>query len=335
MNDPLAQVAERLALGRITAPARALEGGLLHRAWRVETSSGAYVFKQLNRAIAAKRGALARTRACEGFAADLASHRVPAIAALAPKGDPILLQDGVHWMVFPWVEGTTLAAGSIRIAHATTIGEALLAIHRLGRPAAGLGELEQPFVTDAEWTSLTRASGAAGTQWTAALAGARGELRVAGTRAEAAFAGFREPVLASHRDLDPTNVVWRPDGSPALLDWEAAGAIHPSLELVRAVFDWSANADGTLERARFVALVEGYRSHGGVLGEGAAPLVDAALGAMLPWLAYNLRRSLAEGDAASDERRRADDAARESLSRLRVLVAGRNEWVSWLRKAQV
>ena len=335
MDDSLTHIAGLLGLGRISGPERGIKGGLLHRAWRIETTSGSYLFKQLNRAIAAKRSALARSRAGEGFAATLAKQGIPAVSALTLEGDPILPRDGAHWMVFPWVEGTTLAAGGITAAHATTIGGTLAAIHRLALSPSGLGELEQPFVTDAEWTSLTRASGAAGTQWTAALAGARGELRVAGTRAEAAFAAFREPTLASHRDLDPTNVIWRPDGSPALVDWEAAGTIHPSLELVRAVFDWSANADGSLERARFVALVEGYRSQGGVLGEAAAPLVDAALGAMLPWLAYNLRLSLGAGNAASDERRRADDAARESLSRLRALVAGRGEWISWLRKAQV
>jgi hypothetical protein len=81
------------------------------------------------------------------------------------------------------------------------------------------------------------------------------------------------------------------------------------------------------------AVYAGYHEGGGSVVARAEPLVDAAIGATLPWLAASLRRSLGTEREPASERRRGHDAALAALSRLRARSAHRDAWIAWTREA--
>lgn len=333
MDDAYTRLCAVLGLGAPNERPRPVRGGLLHQAWRVNTAKGSYLFKKLQRAITKQDGALDRYRASERLAASLAKRGVSAVGALAKKGEPVQLDAGQHWLVFPWVEGDMLAPAAVAKTHAHRIGRELHAIHASEQGLEGLGAIEEPFVPEATWTGLTRTAASSGAPWTTDLATTRGAMREVNAQAETAARSWTRPAVASHRNLDPQNVLWTSDGEPALIDWEAAGWIHPELEVVRAAFDWSEDGDGALDPARFSGVLKGYREAGGTLTERASLLVDAALGARLPWVANSMRRALGEEGRKADKRERAHDDAVHALGVWRRLVSQRGDCLGWVRKA--
>ncbi|GAA3312460.1 hypothetical protein GCM10020219_022360 [Nonomuraea dietziae] len=72
-------------------------------------------------------------------------------------------------------------------------------------------------------------------------------------------------MVGSHGDLHPKNALLRADGSLALIDWDTAGAYVAEQEAAGVALDWSARLGGDVDLDRFDAVVEGYRSGGGVI----------------------------------------------------------------------
>ncbi len=333
MEDAYTRLCAVLGLGAPTDRPRPVRGGLLHQAWRVNTAKGSYLFKKLQRAITKQDGMLDRYRASERLAASLAKHGVSAVGALAKKGEPVQADAGQHWLVFPWVEGGMLAPADVAKTHAHRIGRELQTIHASEQGLEGLGMVEEPFVPEATWTGLTRTAASTGAPWTTDLATTRGAMREVNAQAEIAARSWTRPTVASHRNLDPGNVLWTTTGEPALIDWEAAGWIHPELEVVRAAFDWSEDGEGSLDHIRFTSVLKGYREAGGTITERASLLVDAALGARLPWVAYSMRRALGEEGKKPEKRDRAHEEAIQALATWRRLVSQRGDCLGWVRKA--
>lgn len=333
MPDAYTRLCTTLGLGAPTEKPRPVRGGMLHQSWRVNTAKGSYLFKKLQRAITKQDGALDRYRASERLAASLAKHGVSAVGALAKKGEPVQTDAGHHWLVFPWVEGEAIAPRDVAKTHTYRIGRELYAIHASAQALEGLGVVEEPFVPEATWTGLTRTAASSGAPWTTDLATTRGAMREVNAQAETAARSWTRPAVASHRELAPGNVLWTAAGEPVLIDWEAAGWIHPEFEVVRAAFEWSEDGHGVLDHARFTALLKGYREAGGTLTERASLLVDAALGSRLPWVAYSMRRALGEEGKKPDKRERAHEEAMHALGAWRRLVSQRGDCLSWVRKA--
>jgi thiamine kinase-like enzyme len=102
------------------------------------------------------------------------------------------------------------------------------------------------------------------------------------------------PLVVTHSDLVPGNVLVSMEGRPRIVDWDDAGPWNAAEEVAAAVVSWSSGAHGESDERVALALVEGYRGAGGVL-EGLSPTVLAgSLSAVANWLELNVRRSLSE-----------------------------------------
>jgi thiamine kinase-like enzyme len=93
--------------------------------------------------------------------------------------------------------------------------------------------------------------------------------------------------VLSHGDLFPANVVWSEKLSPFIIDWEAAGYIHPQLELWNVGLNWGGILVDDVRPEFFTALLEGYRSlkRPVFFDEN---MVHTGLGSWLAWLMYKL-----------------------------------------------
>ena len=96
---------EKYNLGIITAEPEAVEGGLIHRMWKVDTAENSYAVKQLNPLIINKPGLPDDYVRTEIIARTFAEHNIPAVAALFFDDSPLIKLDDAIIMIYPWIEG--------------------------------------------------------------------------------------------------------------------------------------------------------------------------------------------------------------------------------------
>lgn len=136
--------------------------------------------------------------------------------------------------------------------------------------------------------------------------------------------------VVSHRDLDQKNVLWRDDQTPYVIDWEAAGLINPTLELVGAALSWSGLVVGDVRKESFDAVIEAYRQAGGEIHDKSEVALHGLMGTWLGWLLFNMRRSLGESVEREEER---DLGVRETSMTLKLLRTFDDHlpiWAGWL-----
>jgi Ser/Thr protein kinase RdoA (MazF antagonist) len=222
----------------------------------------------------------------------------------------------LYIMVCPWVAGTTLLPGSISPEHARQIGALLGQMHALRLPIPGLELPTWRVFRDDDWVLLARRAVEQRVPWAEEVRAALRELRWWSRLARDANPRLWNTLVVSHRDLEPGNVIWRDTQAPAIIDWESAGLINPTLEVVEAALNWSGPRVASPDEATFKALIAGYRRAGGTLQESIHDALAGVLGRWLEWLEFNMRRSL-DGSAASIEEE--DLAWSEVYGTLRVL----------------
>ena len=243
---------------------------------------------------------------------------VAEVAGLGPHPLPVRVHE--------WVEGTTPTAPA-PMGLAAELGAALAGIHGLG-VGCDEGAQVDPWYRAAHgaehWHALADQAERAGYGWAGRLRAAlpllaEVEALVAARTAEPV------PLLVTHNDLVPGNVVVSIQGRVWIVDWDDAGPWNAAEELAAAVVSWSSAVAGEPNERAARALVEGYRAAGGGL-EGSSPTVLAgSLSAVANWLELNLRRSL---DRAADQpfRQRAEAAATSALAELSGRLARLDRW---------
>jgi Ser/Thr protein kinase RdoA (MazF antagonist) len=329
-------VAEAFGLGAPTGPLVAIASGpsAVHRSWRLSTKRGRFAVKVFDQDLSGSSAA-----ALEGpvrlelaaFAAGVPMPRpylattgagVAEVAGLGPRPLPVRVHE--------WVEGTTPTAPA-PMGLAADLGVALARIHGLG-VGCDEGAQVDPWYRAAHgaehWQVLIGQAERAGCEWIGRLRAAlpllaEVEALVAARTAESV------PLLVTHSDLVPGNVVVSVQGRVWIVDWDDAGPWNAAEEVAAAVVSWSSSVAGEPDERAALALVEGYRTGGGGL-EGSSPTVLAgSLSAVANWLELNVRRSL---DQAADRRlrRRAEAEVAGALAELSWRLARLGRWAELL-----
>lgn len=157
-----------------------------------------------------------------------------------------------------WVEGRRIGDDTAGLAG--RVGTLLGALHAAAPrtedvPSAWYTTMPPPRV----WHDLRARS--AGRPWAGALTGRLSDLLDHAARAGRAGAG-RGPVVVSHRDLHPDNVLLAPDGSMRAVDWEDAGPTDIHRELAKVLVQWHVEGD-RVDSAGVTQTVAAYCAAGG------------------------------------------------------------------------
>jgi Ser/Thr protein kinase RdoA (MazF antagonist) len=290
--------AEAFGLGAPTGPLVAITGGpsAVHRSWRLSTSRGRFAVKALSRdqhahgvaglerpvhlELAALAAGVPLPRPC--LAVDTGAG-VAEVAGLGPQ--PVLVR------VHEWVDGSTPTAPA-STSLAGELGAVLAAIHRLGVPCDEGAQVD-PWYRAAHgaghWRGLTARAERAARGWAGRLRAAlpllaEVEALVAARAAEAM------PLVVTHSDLLPGNVLVSVAGRPWIVDWDDAGPWNAAEEVAAAAVSWSSRAHGGPDERVALALVEGYRQAGGDLPGHSPTVMAGSLSAVANWLELNVRR---------------------------------------------
>lgn len=300
MHDlPFDQFCIRCGLGNMTAAPIPLTGGFLHKMFRVETEKGVFAAKALDPGIMSRPAAPENFRSSEKIARHALQAGLPVLPAVSVDDDILIRTGEQYWMLFSWQDGKALTPDQVTPCHAEKVGEILGRLHTL-RPAPG--ESSDPPIYD--WEHFTDA----GMPWSEEFARMLPRLKQWNDKGCSAAKILTEGRVLSHRDMDPKNVLWT--GSiPCIIDWEAAGPVHPLQEMVETALCWS---DDGQKEDRLLAFLRGYCRH----CTPDSSLLDAAGYAVilgrLDWLYYNLARSL--GAEGADEESRTVGAEQSALT---------------------
>lgn len=324
----------KLGLGRLLSEPKPLNGGLLHRMFEVNTELGRYAVKALNPEIMAREDALANFEFSER-AANRLSKELPVSHAKQYGGSYVQQVNEQYYLIYDFLEGKTLSDAEITERHAERIGCALARIH--GADAAELGAPEAaeavPERRIPKWSLYARRGREGRLAWAASLEEVVGELNRLSELCARAFEGFCGRTALCHNDLDPKNVLWQ-GGEPVVIDWEAAGFSGVSRDFLETALYWSQNADGSVNRERFMAFARGYTSRCALEDVDWNAVLHQGLASKLEWLEYSLKRSLGLTGAEDAERRLGTEQVVPTIRGIQAYARQFPELTALLREAE-
>lgn len=295
-----------LGLGEPIDEPEPLSGGHLHRMYKVATERGSYAVKVLNPQVTARPDALKNFADSERIAR-IASKYLPALPANMYGDSALQRLDGQFYLIFDYKNGEALKPERITPAHCAEIGRLLAVLHGIDFSALGLVDDYSCVEHSVDWCEYLRLGREAGAVWADRFGTALDMIYRIEERFLAAADKLSRGTVLTHGDLDPKNVLW-PDGSPVIIDWEAAGFAHPALDLVQNALYWAREGD-IYSEDKIAEFFGAYRAAGGRTA-GSDGLWEAAVDKSTPllgWLEYSLRRSLGLETADEAEARMGAD----------------------------
>lgn len=296
----------KYSLGQLINEPEQVTGGLLHRMYRLQTDKAVYAVKALNPQIMKRDTAMYNYTLSEKVANKAYQHGIKAVPAIVSNGSFMHEVEGQYFLLFPWVHGKALPAGVVDMECCVMIGEILAKLHHIDFSELIDDPLyEQPISSKtsiANWEELALKGKQGDIEWSSMLLDHLDKIEEWETLVQSAAKGLSNNNVISHRDLDPKNVLWDDQNVPIIIDWEAAGPIHPTLELLDVALYWSALHSGGVSEAAFCTIINTYRNHGGEIQADWLDVLNYGFLGKLEWLAYNIRRSLGLESADNTER---------------------------------
>lgn len=290
---------ESLKLGAVINEPVQVTGGLLHKMYRVNTNKGAYAVKVLNAEIMKRPVAFQNTVNSEKIAAGFQAI-IPVVSALEIGGRQIHECNGTHYMIFDWVEGTSIFPPMITSENCYAIGDVLGKIHQEKLVVDGVVP-EEDGATMFDWDRYgEQLPEYKAEDWANRFQEALPDIKAWNQAACEAGEVLAKTMVISHRDLDPKNVMWSGD-SPLIIDWEAAGYVNPYQEFLEVINYWADDGKGGLLKENFDALLYAYTQHMKLENVDWAPVFAGSYMGMLGWLEYNVKRALGMETGSTDD----------------------------------
>ncbi len=245
-------------------------GGLLHHTYRFETTEGQFVIKYLYPAIINQTGKKDRYRITEFIARQLSQH-VSGITAITHEGDPLFTFENETVMVFPYVNAAILQQHDVTLPHIEKIAQMLSKIHQANIQVDHVPSVEFP-----DQSIVARLE-----KYVPDIGDIYEKLKLHKEVLE-------NNLVISHRDCDPKNVLWDKKGNYFIIDWESAGWINRTKDVLVTAIYWSFDEHYHI---RLDYLLEFLRKYQGEINEQEIEAgLYGLLGDWIEWLDFNLSR---------------------------------------------
>ncbi len=321
-------------LGDPIAAPTAVNGGLVNRMWRVETTRGAFAVKEMNLGLNDFEASLPRAFRLEqaAFAAGVPMPRPIPVAGTGrccadiPGAGDRLTAVRVH----AWVEGAQLENSTRHPAEtAARSGQILAQIHALRMKADVSPAVVLGVIGGEHWALLAERAERSGCWWTDEL---RNLLPVLADLEAYVVAARGDPteLLLSHRDSDPKNFLRTAEGDLLLVDWDTAGPVNPRHDLANQALVWAGLHLGDPDPLVARAVVEAYRRNDGLAETFRHTDLAETFRQRLAWVRFNVRRALGELRRDETDRRAGENVIRRNVSELPRFARSIDQWLDEL-----
>ncbi|MCL2574661.1 MAG: phosphotransferase [Defluviitaleaceae bacterium] len=284
------KLCEMCGLGDLVEEPKPLVGGYLNKMFAMQATLGKYAVKAINPNVIIRPTAM-RNYINSELIATAAAKAVPVCVAKIIDGKVMQEVCGQYYLVFDWMDGVCLKDDEISELHCGVIGQILADIHLIDFDNASLRDDDSADESLIDFVVYLQMGREKGMPWVEILEQNMESLQGFDAEAIRASKVLAENMVASHRDLDPKNVLWNGD-SPTLVDWEAAGLINPHHDLLETALYWAVDVDGGICKDKFDAFMRGYQSKIALGDVDWSAVFAMGYSAKLGWLEYSLKRSL-------------------------------------------
>lgn len=321
MEEKIFEFCEKFNLGIVKGEVSPVSGGLLHSMYRVETGTGVYAIKVLNREVMLRPTALQNMINSEKIAHAL-DGVVPLVAAKEFDGKHVVEFENSWFMVFDWLEGTSVFAPEITVGHCAKMGELLGKIHASDVEVEGM-EPEEEVRDVFAWEKQD------GSDAMASFKAFLPELLALDAEVVRALKISSSHQVISHRDLDPKNMIWQ-GNQPYIIDWEAAGYVNPYQELAEVLNYWITDADGSYSFVKFEAVMRQYAAGMNITSVEWDTVLLCSFDGMLGWLEYNVRRAAGILGNSEEDRKEGERQVIETITEIKKQRAQMIQLRRWL-----
>ncbi|MEC0092083.1 aminoglycoside phosphotransferase family protein [Paenibacillus macquariensis] len=290
------KLCEKFNLGKLTDEPEQVFGGFLHRMYQLRTDKDQYAVKALNPQIMQRKTAMYNYIFSEKVANMAYQNGIKALPAIISNGSCMHEVDGQYYLLFPWIQGKTLAPGIIDIECCKMIGETLAKIHKTDFYQLIVdNQNENDIVSNVavvDWNDYALKGKNNSLEWSSLLLDNLNKLYHWENLVNSSAESVLNNSVISHRDLDQKNVLWDENHVPIIIDWEAVGTTNPTQELIDVALNWSGFESGNLSKEAFCTIINTYRNYCGEIYDNWHDVLNYGFQGKLEWLAYNIRRSL-------------------------------------------
>lgn len=319
-KNQIAAICSSFHLGNPVNDIIPVRGGLIHRMWRLDTNNGSYAIKELNAAIMKRPRIHESYIQSEEIAAALKRRNIPVETALIHNKTPLFETGGAIVMVYPWVEGQTLTLNEVTPKHANKIGRLVAAIQAINITSLDFPIPEIHSISTERWQALIGEARDKKLPWAEDAHKNLPNLIAWTDLSRNAKQHLNKQLIISHRDMDPKNVIWRDATSPVLIDWEGAGLINPTAEIINVAMEWAGMTEVMFRKNIFLAVISGYRENQGLIVAAEAQAAFYGLmGGLLDWLEFNMFRSIASSDFNSETKQLGVSETAMTLNKLQFI----------------
>lgn len=307
-------VFEKCGLGEITCPIEPVSGGLMHKMYKVQTSSGTYALKCLNPEIMKRPDALANYSAAEDLERVLEEYGIPIVPALSFDGKKMLLLDGRYFYIYNWQEGRITDPHSITKEQCYMAGEILGKIHGIESHNV---EPEEPEIAAIDFSSYLKKAEEKNSSIAPYLKENLDLLEKAQETLNSARKILPSMLAIDNGDMDPKNIMWH-NGQAHVIDLECLNRGNPIATCLDLALQWSGTTELDFRSENLKAFFDGYlqaydngfRSYEDLYGIAYS---------WVEWLEYNIRRALGMESDQEEEILLGEAEVRNTIGRIRYL----------------
>jgi protein-tyrosine phosphatase len=294
-TDHLRFLCSHHGLGAPTSVPTQVPGGFHHKMWRIETERGTYAVKELFLDVDLRdEDTVKGYNVSEAIAETFASVGIAAVVALKAADDYLTIVGDHGYLVYPWCNHTALATGQVDKRHGLAVARLLARMHGANIHVAGTKETGLEAFSVERLDELVHRASECQPLCAKSLSGQRQRLAEIVALRNEAIVELKKKLVIGHGDLDQKNILWDDRDRPVIIDWECAGKLNPTYEIINAALDWS-GAPPEFRPGLFRRMLEAYQDAGGELEVHAMEAsLDYIAGEWVIWLLYSFSLSLEE-----------------------------------------
>lgn len=286
-----------------------LNGGFMHKMYKLETEQGTYVLKLLNPFVMQRDTAMKNYAKAEQLESLLEQRNVPILPALSFEGRKMQEIDGEFFYLFDYYSGKILKKEEITEYHCTEMGKVLAQIHQI-----------EPNHTDEifqekniNWNFYLTEMKKVDNQLYKLIKEHYSLILESQDNGNRAIRNLSNISTICHNDMDSKNVLWNGKDF-RIIDLECLSYNNPQMELFELALCWSGYENCQIDFKLFQAFIQGYATAGGKMPTDWEILYDCNNG-RLEWLEYNIKRVLGI-DCGEDEKEIGIEQVKETIQHI-------------------